>query len=223
MNAQFYYRLIRALLSEEKAMPPHCDRETVIYSDEIFISAGDPISSLFILIKGNVKIKSVSTSGDNAIIASLSAPQILGITEFLRKILTFGASVYADGDCQVIKVSVTQFEDTLNEYPDSYRILAPYLASLAIQNMNESESRLILNNEERLGLYLLNSCRLKIFPYYIRDTRERIARNSHLNLRTLYRYIDEFVEKGLLSRNKNRLYITAEQYRKLQNRFSQLV
>ena len=191
MNAQFYYRLIRGFLSEEKAMPPHCDRETVIYSDEIFINAGDPISSLFILIKGNVKIKSVSTSGDNAIIASLSAPQILGITEFLRKMDTFGASVYADGDCQVIKVSVTQFEDTLNEYPDSYRILAPYLASLAIQNMNESESRLILNNEERLGLYLLNSCRLKTFPYYIRDTRERIARNSHLNLRTLYRYIED--------------------------------
>ena len=92
MNAQFYYRLIRALLSEEKAMPPHCDRETVIYSDEIFINAGDPISSLFILIKGNVKIKSVSTSGDNAIIASLSAPQILGITEFLRRMDTFGAS-----------------------------------------------------------------------------------------------------------------------------------
>lgn len=223
MNAQFYYRLIRALLSEEKAMPPHCDKETVIYSDEIFINAGDPISSLFILIKGNVKIKSVSTSGDNAIIASLSAPQILGITEFLRRMDTFGASVYADGDCQVIKVSVTQFEDTLNEYPDSYRILAPYLASLAIQNMNESESRLILNNEERLGLYLLNSCQLKTFPYQIRDTRERIARNSHLNLRTLYRYIDEFVEKGLLSRSRNRLYITAEQYKKLQNRFSQLV
>ncbi len=223
MNAQFYYRLIRALLSEEKAMPPHCDRETVIYSDEIFINAGDPISSLFILTKGNVKIKSVSTSGDNAIIASLSAPQILGITEFLRKMDTFGASVYADGDCQVIKVSVTQFEDTLNEYPDSYRILAPYLASLAIQNMNESESRLILNNEERLGLYLLNSCQLKTFPYQIRDTREQIARNSHLNLRTLYRYIDEFVEKGLLSRNKNRLYITSEQYRKLKGRFSQLV
>ena len=223
MNAQFYYRLIRALLSEEKAMPPHCDRETVIYSDEIFINAGDPISSLFILIKGNVKIKSVSTSGDNAIIASLSAPQILGITEFLRRMDTFGASVYADRDCQVIKVSVTQFENTLNEYPDSYRILAPYLASLAIQNMNESESRLILNNEERLGLYLLNSCRLKTFPYYIRDTRERIARNSHLNLRTLYRYLDEFVEKGLLSRNRNRLYITAEQYKKLLDRFSQLV
>ena len=223
MNAQFYYRLIKALLSEEKAMPPHCDRETVIYSDEIFINAGDPISCLFILIKGNVKIKSVSTSGDNAIIASLSAPQILGITEFLRRMDTCGASVYADGDCQVIKVSVTQFEDTLNEYPDSYRILAPYLASLAIQNMNESESRLILNNEERLGLYLLNSCQLKTFPYQIRDTRERIARNSHLNLRTLYRYIDEFVEKGLLSRSRNRLYITAEQYKKLQNRFSQLV
>lgn len=95
-----------------KTMPPHCDRETVIYSDEIFINAGDPISSLFILIKGNVKIKSVSTSGDNAIIASLSAPQILGITEFLRRMDTFGASVYADGDCQVIKVSVTQFENT---------------------------------------------------------------------------------------------------------------
>ena len=125
--------------------------------------------------------------------------------------------------CQVIKVSVTQFENTLNEYPDSYRIMAPYLASLAIQNMNESESRLILNNEERLGLYLLNSCRLKTFPYYISDTRERIARNSHLNLRTLYRYLDEFVGKGLLSRNRNRLYITAEQYKKLLNRFSQLV
>ena len=223
MNSEFYYLLIRAILSEEKALPLHRDRDIIFYNDEIFVNAGDPISSIFILVRGNVKIKSVSTSGDNAIIASLCAPQILGITEFLQKVDTFGASVYADGVCQVIKVSVSQFENTLSEYPDSYRILAPYLASLAIQNMNESESRLILNNEERLGLYLLNSCRLKTFPYYIRDTRERIARNSHLNLRTLYRYIDEFVEKGLLSRNKNRLYITDEQYRKLQNRFSQLV
>ena len=223
MNTENYYQLLKAVLSKENSMPYHRDSETTLYSDEIFINAGDRISSLFILTKGNVKIKSVSTSGDNAIIASLSAPQILGVTEYLQHRNTFGASVYADESCEVIKISSQQFENTLSQYPDSYRILAPYLASLAIQNMNESESRLILNNEERLGLYLLNSCRSKTFPYYIRDTREQIAQNSHLNLRTLYRYIDMFTEKGLLSRNRNRLYITRDQYRKLKESFSELV
>ncbi|MBR2700875.1 MAG: Crp/Fnr family transcriptional regulator [Erysipelotrichaceae bacterium] len=222
MNTESCYQLLTSVLNKQKLLPVS-NTETTVYSDETFIHAGDDITSIFVLAKGTVRIKSFSTSGDNAIIASLSAPQILGITEFLQKMTVFGASVYADGICQVIEIPVELFHTTLMEYPDSYRILSPYLASLAIQNMNESESRLILNNRERLGLYLLNSCQSKAMPYYIRETREQIARNSHLNLRTLYRYIEEFISDGLLSRNRNKLYITNRQYLKLKNSFSKLV
>ncbi|MBQ3385239.1 MAG: Crp/Fnr family transcriptional regulator [Erysipelotrichaceae bacterium] len=222
MNTESCYLLMTAVLNGQKMLPVNKGAITV-YNDETFIHAGDDITSIFVLVKGTVRIKSFSTSGDNTIIASLSAPQILGITEFLQEMTVFGASVYADGTCQVIEIPVELFHTTLKEYPDGYRVLAPYLASLAIQNMNESESRLILNNRERLGLYLLNSCQAKAMPYYIRETREQIARNSHLNLRTLYRYIEEFIADGLLSRNRNKLYITTRQYLKLKNTFSNLV
>lgn len=221
MNTESCYHLLESVLESRK--PITSDNMIIVCDDETFITAGDEISSLFVLVSGTVRIKSVSTNGDNAIIASLFAPQILGITEFLQKRNRFGASVYADGSCRIITIPAHLFGNTLQEYPDSYRILVPYLASLAIQNMNESESRLILNNRERLGLYLLNSCRGKQFPYYIKETREQIARSSHLNLRTLYRCLDEFTENNLLSHDRNKLYITEKQYRELKDSFSDLV
>ena len=201
----------------------HCTDEIFNFEDEVFISANDEITHLWVLLEGSVRINSLSPNGDSSVIASLNAPQILGLTEFLLNKAVFSASVRASGRCAVMRIPVHQFTVMIAEYPDTYKILAPYLALLATQNMNESESRLILNNRERLGGYLLSLCHNKKFPYLITETREQIAQSTHINLRTLYRYIDEFCRDDLLSRDHSHLIITDNQYNKLNSRFSSLV
>ena len=227
MNTRDYHEILSRVFTMNKRPPEiiirHCTDDVFNYEDEVFIRANDEITHLWILLEGSVRINSLSPDGDSSVIAGLNAPQILGLTEFLLNKTVFSASVQASGRCTVMRISVHQFKVMLGEYPDTYKILAPYLALLATQNMNESESRLILNNRERLGSYLLSLCHSKKFPYRITETREQIAQSTHINLRTLYRYIDEFCHDGLLSKDHSHLIITENQYDKLSSRFSSLV
>ena len=227
MNTRDYHEILNRIFLLNRRPPEviirRCTDDVFNYEDDIFISATDEIKHLWVLLEGSVRIHSLSVNGDSSVIAYLNAPQILGLTEYLQNREVFSASVQAYDRCTVLKIPTVQFATMLEEYPDTYKTLAPYLAALATQNMNESESRLILNNRERLGVYLLSLCHSKNLPLRITDTRERIAESTHLNLRTLYRYIDEFCQKGLLTREHSHLVITAKQYDKLNQQFSSLV
>ena len=195
----------------------------VYRENQTIITIDSSLGDVFFLLEGSVKVQSFSTDGDNTVIATLFAPQILGLTELLLGKDGYGASVITRQPCSIVKVPAVEFRTMLSEYPDAYRLLAPYLAALATQNMNASESRIILNGRERLGLYLVSACHNQKFPYFLRETREQIAQNTHNNLRTLYRYLDDFTDRGLISRQGARIYLTQLQYQLLKDEYDSLL
>ena len=224
MTVQIIYRLLQQLFNRGKMLDFREYSSSLLFpEDEDFIISGQESTAVYMLVSGTVKIRSLSSDGASAVIASLNAPQLLGITEYLLKHETYGASVSASGRCRIIRIPADQMADLFDSYPDTYRIIAPYLASLAVQNMNEAESRKILNNNERLALYLINRCSGQLFPCYLKEPRQRIADGARLNLRTLYRCVDSFTKRGLISHRRNRLFITENQYKELCRLYFQLV
>ncbi len=190
-----------------------------VYNEgDLIIQQHAPVKYVYFLLKGSVSvITSISwTSSD--IIDILFPLDILGLVELLNDQPSYTAYVVAETPCTVFRISADVFckiikHDSILCY-ETLRILG----SVTLDNMNRAETNSIFHAYDRLCYFLYLKAQGHD-SYTYPHTRKELAEQLHINLRTLYRYIDSMEKAGYLKLDHGKIVIENEQFQNLHLRY----
>ena len=190
--------------------------------EETIISQGDPCDYVYILISGRVSVlNSIIWDNDN-VIDFIEPLDIMGLVEQLNGIEAYTAFVVAQANCFVLRIPSPVFTKIIQENAYiCYQTLVTVGASLK-SNMDRAETHQQFHSSDILGHYLFLQTQMKI-PYVCPFTRKELAEILHINLRTLYRHLSSFEEKGLIELRKGKIVIEQKNMEKLSVRYGDVI
>ena len=89
-------------------------------------------------------------------------------------------------------------------------------------NMDRAETNQLFHSKDILGHYLFLQAQRKT-PYVCPLTRKNLAETLHINLRTLYRHLSDFEEKGYIELRKGKIIIEQKNLEKLSVRYGDVI
>ncbi len=90
-------------------------------------------------------------------------------------------------------------------------------------NMNTSELKSMIHPRDMLGHHLFHLAEDQALPFIVPSTRVHLAEDLHMNLRTLYRYLDKLHQEGYIELNHGKVVINKECFLKMKDRYQQLI
>lgn len=138
--------------------------------------------------------------------------QIFGLMEQLCHQPNYTATVYASSDCCMMRIPAGIFMVGLEISIPLLRLALEDLCVLAERAMNQSELQTLYSPRDYLVFFLNQYCaRETTFPCTVNITRKEIAELLHMNLRSLYRYINDLKQDGLFTIVHGKIVISKEQ------------
>ena len=157
-------------------------------------------------MKGSASvITSISwTSSD--IIDTLVPLDILGLVELLNDQPAYTAYVVADSPCTVLRIPVPLFTRIIKQEAALCYETLRILGNITMHNMDRAETNSIFHSYDRLCHFLYLKAQGHV-PYISPFTRKELSENLHINLRTLYRYINTMESEGYLKLEHGKIII----------------
>lgn len=200
-------------LCKLKKLKPHSE----------FITMGFDISSVFILLTGNCHCIVYSVTGDSIVVDNMIAPHILGVLEIILRIPQFTSSIHTTQTSYILEVPKDIFYHAmLNNVTVAYACTC-YFANVAQYYMDMAEIRAFYSTEDTILLYLFNNCYKAVFPYQVSISRRTMSDLLHINLRTLYRYLNKMKDLDYYSIIDGKIRISEKQYRCLEIHCSEVL
>ncbi|MEA4820780.1 MAG: Crp/Fnr family transcriptional regulator [Erysipelotrichales bacterium] len=190
--------------------------------NDIIIEQSIDADYLYFLISGHAFIINAISFSTFDIVDYSSPLDILGLIEPLNDIKQYTAYVVADSDCLVYKISYSIFKKILITNPALCFNTLKTLSKLCSSNMTRAESKSLLPPKDMLGHYLYLQS-INNIPYTYPFTREYLSTHLHLNLRTLYRYLNEFKFNNMISLVRGKIIINNENFKKLEKRYKDII
>ena len=196
----------------------------VLNKNDILINQHDPLKDMYFLLSGHMSVLNQIDWSDDNIVDSLEPLDIIGFIEYLNNIGTYTSYVVADTKCILYRMSIKDFAKRIQtDATLCYKTLLVF-AKITESNMNRAEIHSLFHSRDVLGHFLyLQAEKSGDFPFVCPMTRSMIADKLHINLRTLYRYIDFMKENRFLCLKGGKIVITKEHFRNLEDRYGNIV
>lgn len=91
-----------------------------------------------------------------------------------------------------------------------------YLSSFAFEIINKNQRERSNTPKENILNFLYQSCLNKRFPVEIKTNREFLADLFGINIRTLFRYLNEWEDEELIRRDGQKIIIDKAAFKKLE-------
>jgi len=189
---------------------------------ETFICQKDPVKYLYVLLKGRGAVLNHITWNNDNVVDYVESIDILGLIEFLNNVDAYTAYVMAETRCIIYRVPVAVFNQIIqkNAFICYHALLV--LGRVTEANMNRAETFSLFHPKDQLGHFLFLQAQHKI-PYICTLTRRELAESLHLNLRTLYRYLDAMENQELLTTRGGKIVIEKKHLDKLGERYGDVI
>ena len=199
--------------------------ETYIFQikkGKTIITQGQPADYIYILLRGEGVVLNDIEWNINNTIDEVNAIDCLGITEYLTEKKEYTGFVIAKTDCYVFKLHNSEFYEILSSsFEISFTILK-ILARVTTHAMEHAETQSTFPKKDIVGYYLyLKSC--DSIPYICPLRRSEVADFLHINLRSLYRYLDIMKSEGMIKLRKGKIIIDIECFKILSNKYQSLI
>ena len=186
---------------------------------EIIIEGQTSVTKISISLAGACRIILSSKDGTEIIVDMMPPPQMYGLAELFAEQEVYRGTVIAAEPCTILEIGSGTLMLQLERHPELYCTLAKYLAIHIVREMDILLNSTLITRSESFALYLLNAAGRHPFPYTVAVERTTMAAQLHMNLRTLYRYIERFRMEGFLTVSNRKIVITRENYALLQSRY----
>ena len=193
-----------------------------IKKGKTIITQGQPADYIYILLSGEGVVLNDIEWNINNTIDEVNAIDCLGITEYLTEKKEYTGFVIAKTDCYVFKLHNSEFYEILSSsFEISFTILK-ILARVTTHAMEHAETQSTFPKKDIVGYYLyLKSC--DSIPYICPLRRSELADFLHINLRSLYRYLDIMKSEGMIKLRKGKIIIDIECFKILSNKYQSLI
>lgn len=161
--------------------------------------------------------------GNSMIADNLVSPHILGLLESILGMPKYTASIKTSSTSYVLELPRTIFEHAMHNNLTVANACISYYANIATYYMDMAEIRALYHTDDTILLYLFNCCHEKPFPHQVTISRRAMSDLLHINLRSLYRYLNLLQEENFLSIIKGKITITKEQYEKLKQHCTEVI
>lgn len=196
----------------------------VLNKNDILINQHDPLKDMYFLLSGHMSVLNQIDWSDDNIVDSLEPLDIIGFIEYLNNIETYTSYVVADTKCVLYRMPIKDFAKLIQTNASlCYKTLLVF-AKITESNMNRAEIHSLFHAKDVLGYFLyLQAEKSSNFPFICPMTRSMLSDKLHINLRTLYRYIDFMKENGFLCLKNGKIMITKEHFANLKERYGNIV
>ncbi|PKM73376.1 MAG: hypothetical protein CVU91_05475 [Firmicutes bacterium HGW-Firmicutes-16] len=193
-----------------------CSFQTFAPSQKL-ISCGTAVNKVFILVNGSCLIVCHNQDGKASVQDSLQAPQIFGLTELISEQQSYSASVIGDRTGMVLAIPSALFLRAIRHNLATDQAVIKYLTYLARRNMDAWECCNLYAPKDALSLHLYDWSKDQQLPYTLKMGRLDLAEFLHIQLRSLYRYLDDLKKQGLCCVVNGKITITEANFRALEN------
>ena len=182
----------------------------------------DPVRYFYFLLSGRtIILNHISWSIDD-VIDFVEPLHILGLMECLMNFDSYTAFVVAETKCVMLRVPKEEFIELIqSDHVLCYKTLL-LVAVMANNNMERAETHRMFPPRDILGHYLYTKA-FGSLPYTYPLTRKELSATLTINLRSLYRYINDMKNKGCLSLRRGKIVIEAAHLEKLAERYSEVI
>ncbi len=200
------------------------DQLIVLKKNDIIIQQHEPLKDMYFLLSGYVSVLNHIDWTDDNIIDSLEPLDILGFIEYLNGGDRYTSYVVADTKCVLYRISIKTFAKIIQENARlCYKTLLAF-SQITSHNMNRAEIKSLFHSRDVVGHYLyIQAEQAATLPFVCPLTRSTLADKLHINLRTLYRYIDSMKESNFLYLQKGKIVIGKEEFENLKKRYGNIV
>ena len=197
--------------SLERLSADNCDLITV-KKDQPFIIVGYPADTVWALLSGDTQVVCYSRQGGYCVQDHPNKPQFFGLMEQLDGQTTYSATVVAVTECQLLRIPAKLFMQAIDVSQPLLRLCLDDLCQQAKRIMNLTESQALYEPRDYLAIFLCNYfIKCHEVPCVVHFTRKEIAEFLHINLRSLYRYMEDLGQDGLFTIIHGKICISQEQ------------
>lgn len=185
-----------------------------IKKKSILIKENDDLDYLYLSVVGTSNVIHFTSVGELIIFDHVSKPHIFGLIEFLDGHKKYYKSVNFVKGTKLIKIPREDFEN-VPETIELLKIYNRFLLDFSIKAIVSSDLTANYGKKRNLVEFFLSKCTSENFPIKINLTKKIISDYLRINERTMYRYLNEFVDNKYITRENRKLYITEENYKNL--------
>ena len=192
-----------------------------VYKGNIVLTQSEKAGKLFVILQGKAAVLNTIHWSVNNLVDIIERPHIIGLSEVMSNQPTITSYVIAATDMVLFPINGNEFLKIIKNDPilcfDSLKIMCV----LAENAMLSAEIKKTFPAKDVLGFSLYNFGKRNINIAF--DVpREKMAEELNINLRTLYRYLDEFKKNGYIKNTERKIIIGPKELAKLSERYGNI-
>lgn len=191
----------------------------------VFIREGDPADTIFFIGQGIIEATDYRVLGTLFDYMRFDKVYAFGGMEFIMELDTYQTTLRAVTDCTIIKIPRSKFENWMYSDIQALRHEAKLVGEYLTKEARHNRVLLFLEGADRLALLLIS--RYEQYSQggllHIQESRQRLADESGLCVKSVNRGVKKFLGDGLISKEGTKITVSREQYHRLRAFLSQKV
>lgn len=180
----------------------------------VLIRENEKLDYIYLLVKGSANVVHFTPIGEMIIFNHISNSSAFGLIEHLDGNHAFYKSVAFFKDTRLIRIPIEAFnkEEKSLELLEIYNAFLLEFAKSSIRAFDLTKN---YGRKKNLVEFLLSKCVEQEFPVKITLTKKVISDYLRINERTMYRYLNELIDKECITRQTGKIIITKENHANL--------
>lgn len=180
-----------------------------------FIYEGEDIRKIFILVEGRVKATDQYLDGVSYEYMWFKPVKAFGVMELLMDLDHYKSTLTTAVDCRFLVISKDAFEKWLSHDEKMLRLEVRIMGNYLLTQAKMARAFLFLEGKQRVMVFLVAALELSSQSGMIRLSRQSIADNTGLSIRTVNRAIKELMKEGYITCQGMRILADEEQQQRM--------
>lgn len=194
-----------------------CCRIRTIEKEKRFVTSGEEISTIWILLSGEVKALEEYSTGQIYTFQKFSAPEVFGEMEALSDITKFRATLITETECVFLTLPIKIYSDFLKKNSQYLYKRTKIILKRILDERKAQRIYLMMKAIDRIKIYFIQKYPLKsdqgisIFKL----TRHQLSEETGYSIKTINRVIKQLKEENLLHLEGHKIIMTEKQYQNM--------
>ena len=180
-----------------------------------FITRGMPARYVHILLEGTCGIEKHSDAGMELTDIKRVPIQYFGLFEAVSGLDTHTATLRTMTPCKILRIPSAHYLRLIRRDSALMWLALLWLANFTKEMLARDDELLLNDSRRNILLWIYRYGAENGFPARLPIRKEELAHELNLNLRTLYRKLDELYAEDLLGRDRGKIAISPEQYQRI--------
>lgn len=192
---------------------------------EVFVREGEPADTIFFIGKGIIEAIDYRVYGTPYDYMQFNRVYAFGGMEFLMDLDIYMTTLRTITNCTVVRLPRAKFEKWMYSDIHALKQEAKLVSEYLLKEGRNSRLFLFLQGADRLALLFVERYERysKNGILYLKGTRQNLADETGLCVKSINRGVKKFLDDGLISKDGNQITINEKQYRGLKEMVSEKI